>query len=54
MGTTFAILYTFGIVLFAKNLFISVDRGTEIGFQIILGIFAGMLLGPVLLPFLVS
>ena len=49
--TTFAILHTFGKVLFAKELFISVDRGLEIDFLIILRILVGMLLGPALLLF---
>ena len=52
-GTTFAILHTFGKVLFAKELLISADRGVEIDFLIILRIFVGMLLGPVLLLFFI-
>ena len=51
-GTTFAILHTFGKVPFAKELLISVDRGVENDFLIILRIFVGMLLGHVLLLFL--
>ena len=51
-GTTFAILHTFGKVPFAKELFISVDRGDESDFLIILRIFVWMLLGPALLLFL--
>ena len=50
-GTIVAILHMFGKVLFAKKLFISVDRGVEIDVLIILRILVGMLLGPVLLLF---
>ena len=50
-GTTLAILHTFGKVPFAKGLLIRVDRGVETDFLIILRIFVGMLLGPVLLLF---
>ena len=42
--TTFAILHTFGKVLFAKELLISIERGVEIDFLIILKIFVGILL----------
>ena len=52
-GTIFAFLNTFGKVPFVTELFISVDRGTEIDFLIILRIFVGMLLGPVLLLFFI-
>ena len=52
MGTTFAILHIFGKVPFAKELLISVYRGVEIDFLIILRrIFVEMLLGPGLLLF---
>ena len=50
-GTTFAILHMFGKVLFAKKLFISVDREVEIDVLIVLRILVGMLLGPVFLLF---
>ena len=51
MGTTFAILHMFGKVPSAKYLFIGFGRGIEIDFLIVLRIFVGMLLGPVLLLF---
>ena len=51
MITALAILNIFGKVLFSKDSFISVDRGIEIDFLIILRNFVGMLLGPVLLIF---
>ena len=41
----------FGKFSFAKELLISVDRGVEIDFLIIIRIFEGMLLEPVLLLF---
>ena len=41
----------FGKFSFAKELLISVDRGVEIDFLIIIRIFVGMLLEPVLLLF---
>ena len=50
-GTTYTSLQTFAKVPFEKDLFISLDRGTEIGFSIILRTFVEMLFGAEFLLF---